>query len=180
MASDVSCESQVDDSQFREAMSRLGAGVTIISTDGPGGRAGITATAVASVTNEPPTLLICINREAQLFPVLMRNGGFCVNILSASQSELAEIFAGRKSIPQDARFGHGAWRSLQTGLPALTDCRAAIGCRISAATEIGTHSTIFGRIVELRFDRLVPPLLYVDRAYHTVRDQLTSMDSGEG
>src|SRR5947207_2348847 len=69
----------VDAQQFREAMSRLGAAVHVVTTDGPAGKTGFTATAVVSVSDDPATLLVCLNRTATSMPILRENGVFCVN-----------------------------------------------------------------------------------------------------
>src|SRR5207244_7787711 len=76
---------------FREAMSRLGAAVHVITTAGPGGKTGATATAVCSVSDAPPTLLMCLNRKSQTNPVVVENGVFCVNALGDSGAEIADI-----------------------------------------------------------------------------------------
>src|SRR5215218_10270495 len=85
----------VEAAPFREAMSRLGAAVHVITTAGPAGKTGATATAACSVTDAPPTLLMCLNRGSQTYPVVMVNGVFCVNTLGASEAEIANLFAGR-------------------------------------------------------------------------------------
>jgi flavin reductase len=95
--------------RFREAMSRIGAAVHVVTTDGALGRAGATMTAVTSVSDAPPTLLVCINRTGRLAAVLRGNGVFCVNTLVAGQEGLADVFAGRGGLDHEARFGHGGW-----------------------------------------------------------------------
>src|ERR1700754_4437328 len=77
----------VEGTQFREAMSRLGAAVHVITTDGVAGMTGFTATAVSSVSDQPPTLLVCLNRRSQITSVLRENGVFCVNTLGAEAEE---------------------------------------------------------------------------------------------
>jgi flavin reductase len=74
---------------YRNAMARLGAAVNIITTDGPAGRAGFTASAVCSVTDEPPTLLVCLNRSASVYPAFKANGVLCVNVLAAGHQSLS-------------------------------------------------------------------------------------------
>ena len=76
----------VEPGVFREAMSRLGAAVHVITTAGPGGKAGATATAVCSVSDAPPTLLMCLNRRSQTNPAVVENGVFCINTLGAQRS----------------------------------------------------------------------------------------------
>ncbi|RMS59348.1 FMN reductase RutF [Pseudomonas syringae pv. aceris] len=95
---------------FREAMSSLAAAVNVITTDGPGGRAGFTATAVCSVTDQPPTLLVCINRSASVYDAFMENGTLCVNTLGNGQQDLSSVFGG-KSSQQERSWTVRNWRS---------------------------------------------------------------------
>src|SRR5215207_8254760 len=97
----------VEATPFREAMSRHGAAVHVVTTAGPAGRAGVTATAVSSVSDQPPTLLVCLNRRSQMNPVLLENGVLCVNTLRAGSDALADLFAGRPRVPMAVRFGTG-------------------------------------------------------------------------
>jgi hypothetical protein len=104
-----------DPGLFREAMSRLGAAVHIVTTQGKAGKAGFTATAVASVSDTPPTILVCLNRKSQITPVMRENKVFCVNTLASHDEELANVFAGRKGHFMADRFEHGDWATLETG-----------------------------------------------------------------
>src|SRR5207237_7693489 len=99
----------VEPAMFREAMSRLGAAVHVITTAGPGGKTGATATAVCSVSDAPPTLLMCLNRRSQTNPIVVENGVFCVNVLGDSGAEIADIFAGRTGVQGSDRFANGEW-----------------------------------------------------------------------
>src|SRR3954468_8113383 len=116
--------------EFREAMSRLGAAVHVITTAGPGGKTGATATAVCSVSDSPPTLLVCMNRRSQTNPVMVENGVFCVNTLGAKGAEIADIFAGRTGVNGTDRFRVGEWIVLSTGSPVLTSAVIAFDCRV--------------------------------------------------
>lgn len=111
----------VDQQTFRDAMSCMGAAVNIITTDGPAGRAGFTASAVCSVTDTPPTLLVCLNRGASVWPVFNENRTLCVNTLSAGQEPLSNLF----------------WRQNAHGTPL---CRRPLadGCDRMPATGRGS------------------------------------------
>src|ERR1700752_3118648 len=89
---------------FIEAMRRAATGVTLVTTDGPAGRFGVTVSAFASVSADPPMLLACINRKSPAAAAIAANGGFCVNVLSAEQSPLADVFAGRPERFRPLRF----------------------------------------------------------------------------
>jgi flavin reductase len=108
----------VEKTAFRDAMSRLGAAVNIITTEGPAGRAGFTASAVCSVTDSPPTLLVCLNRSASVYPVFRENMQLCVNTLAAGHETLSSLFGGKT--PMADRFIAAEWSTAVTGSPVLS------------------------------------------------------------
>src|ERR1700683_380699 len=114
---------------FRDAMSRLGAAVHVVTTAGPGGKTGFTATAVCSVSDAPPTLLVCLNRRSHGAPVLHENKVFAVNTLGADCEAVADVFAGRTGAVMAERFGTGLWSTLKTGAPVLAAGVGAFDCR---------------------------------------------------
>ena len=157
-----------DTAQFREAMSRLGAAVHIVTTSGKAGRAGFTATAVASVSDSPPTLLVCLNRQSQITPVMRENKVFCVNTLSTREEELANVFAGRTKQYMAERFMRGDWITLETGAPVLTTAIAALDCRVLEMKSVATHDIYFGEVAAIRFAAAEKALVYHERAYKHV------------
>lgn len=156
---------------YREAMARFGAAVSVVTTDGPAGRFGFTASAVCSVTDDPPTLLVCVNRRNDSHPALMANGVLCVSTLAAGQEAISSLFGGAE-LNQNARFAAGTWRTLETGAPVLDGAVVAFDCRIVQVTEIGTHSVIFGNVLALRHGPAHDGLIYFARGYHSVRRPL--------
>jgi flavin reductase len=158
----------VEPALFREAMSRLGAAVHVITSAGPGGKAGATATAVCSVSDAPPTLLMCLNRRSQTNPVVVENGVFCVNTLGDGHAEIADIFAGRTGIAGTDRFASGEWTTLSTGSPVLGSAVIAFDCRIIEVRSVGTHNVFFGAVEAVRLGPIGPALVYHDRAYKRV------------
>jgi flavin reductase len=153
---------------FREAMSRLGAAVNIITTTGPDGDAGFTASAVCSVTDEPPTLLVCINKTASLHDTIKANGILCVNVLTHADEELSPVFAGAGAVPMAARFALASWRRLVTGSPVLERAAAGLDCRIDQVVEVGTHSVVFCAVQAIHLGAASSGLIYHGRAYHKV------------
>jgi flavin reductase len=153
---------------FREAMSRLGAAVHVITTAGPGGKTGATATAVCSVSDTPPTLLVCMNRRSQTNPVVAENGVFCVNTLGANGAAIADIFAGRTGVKGIDRFGIGEWTVLTTGSPVLTSAVIAFDCRIIEVRQVASHNVFFGAVETVRLGPVGPALVYHERAYKHV------------
>src|SRR3954463_2867511 len=140
----------VDQGQFREAMSRLGAAVHVVTTAGPAGMAGFTATAVVSVSDQPATLLVCINRRSQVAALLDENRVLCVNTLRAGADSVADVFAGRTRVPMARRFDTGSWMELSTGAPVLSDAVVACDCRVIEIKAVATHNVIFAGVVGVR------------------------------
>ena len=158
----------VEAKTFREAMSRLGAAVHVITTDGPNGRTGFTATAVVSVSDAPPTLLVCLNRNAISTPILRGNGVFCVNTLRAGDELIADTFAGRTKITREQRFDHGQWSKLSTGSPALMSAVVAFDCRVIEVKAVASHDIYFGMVEAIHSGPPGAALVYHDRAYKRV------------
>jgi flavin reductase len=155
----------VEATSFREAMSRLGAAVHVITTAGPGGKAGATATATCSVTDAPPTVLMCLNRRSATYPIVTENGVFCVNTLAAGHSEIADLFAGRTGVKGSDRFNTGEWTTLLTGSPVLATAVVAFDCRIVDVRAIGSHNVFFGAVQAVRLGPQGAVLCYHERAY---------------
>jgi flavin reductase (NADH)/flavin reductase len=155
----------IDLDTFRSGMRRLAGHVCIITTtSSDGGRAGLTATAVSSVSAEPPTLLICVNRQNSSHAVIRAAGLFAVNVLALEDQELANRFASR--IVGEARFSEGVWTTLETGAPVLESALVCFDCRIAQAVEVGTHGVLFGAIEAIRVRQTeTKPLLYVHGSY---------------
>jgi flavin reductase len=154
-----------DEDIFREALSRIAACVHIVTTDGPAGLAGITATAVASVTLDPPMMLFCINKISPSAERMTANGVFCINTLAAAHEWLADIFAGRTGHRLSERFTHGEWTKLVTGCPVVQGAAAAFDCRLVEAKEIRTHLVMIGAVEAVVFGPQGSGLTYVQRKY---------------
>lgn len=134
---------------FRDAMAGVASAVHVVTTIGPQGRAGLTANAVASVSDAPPTVLVCIARLSRTLAVIESSGVFCINTLPGDDAELAEIFASRRGVDGEARFATRDWRQLTTGAPVLTGAVAAFDCRLVAAHDVASHRILIGEVVGL-------------------------------
>lgn len=156
-------------SAYRDAMARFGAAVNVITSDGAAGRCGFTASAVCSVTDEPPTVLVCINRNSDSHPIIAINKVLCVNTLNAGQQALSPLFGGQVESDLETRFAAASWSVLETGSPVLDEATVAFDCRVSGITEIGTHSVLFCEVVALREGPAHEGLIYFGRDYHPVR-----------
>lgn len=159
----------VEKQAFRDAMAHLGSAVNIITTDGPGGRAGFTASAVCSVTDSPPTLLVCLNRSASVYPAFTENQVLCVNTLADCHESLSNLFGGKT--PMEQRFEAAEWSSLSTGSPILTDALVSFDCKITQVTRVGTHDILFCEAVAITRNDERHGLVYFDRRYHPLMRQ---------
>ncbi len=145
------------------AMRRVARSVTVISSAHDGRRYSMSATAVDSLSTDPPSLLICVNRDASLYPPLDAGAAFCVNVLSARHEDLAIDCGGR--LKGEARFTSGDWQVSSHGVPYLRDAQASLVCEQDGRFEYGTHTVFIGRIREVRMSGDVDPLVYLDGAY---------------
>ena len=153
-------------------MSRLGAAVHVITTAGDAGRCGFTASAVCAVTDDPPTVLLCLNRASETNPVFKANGVFCVNTLGAGQQVLSDCFAGLTRETMVERFAKAEWDRLATGSPVLRSGLVSLDCQIASVAEVGTHSVIFGEVRAVRFGETRAALMYFNRAYKSLEDEV--------
>ncbi|WP_243373775.1 flavin reductase family protein [Microvirga solisilvae] len=164
-ASAETSASGLDSVLFREGMSRVAAAVHVVTTDGPSGIAGFTATAVTPVTDDPASLLVCVNTAARSAQALLTNGVFCVNALAAEDQVLADVFAGRTALQGPDRFSKGEWTKLVTGAPVLATSLVSFDCRLSEARVVATHHVIIGEIMNIRLGEPRPALVYHGRLY---------------
>lgn len=160
----------VDRSTFRTAMSRLGAAVSVVTSDGQAGLCGTTVTAVSSVTDTPATLLVCVNRQAWANRVIRENGTLCVNVLSGEDVATANLFAGMTGVAMPDRFAGLDHHRLATGAPVLAGALAAFDCRVQEVIEAGTHSIILAQVEDIEIGPGDAALIYFQRRYATLRE----------
>jgi flavin reductase (DIM6/NTAB) family NADH-FMN oxidoreductase RutF len=160
---------RVSAQQFREALSRVASSVSVVSTGGPHGIAGFTCSAVCSVTDDPPTIMVCVHRKSAANAIIKANGVLCVSSLAAQQVELSQIFAGVGRVPMNERFSGPHWGVLATGAPYCTQSRLALDCRVADIREVGTHSVIFAEVISTVHASDGEPLIYHSRNYATLR-----------
>ncbi|MGW8374834.1 flavin reductase [Streptomyces sp. ODS28] len=155
--------------EFRDAMANLSAGVNIVTTNGPRGRAGITVSAACSVTDTPPTMLVCVNRSSRSHDVFTGNERVCVNVLGPGQQEVARAFAG--GVPPEERFAAGGdvWDHTRDGVPVLKGAAASVVGRITGTARRGSHTVMFveaERVVLGEED--AGGLVYFRRRFHSL------------
>lgn len=153
---------------YRDGMAHVAGHVHVVTTAGSAGTSGFTAIAVASVSDDPPMLLVCLNRKSANGGLIAENGVFAVNALPAGQEVLAEAFAGRTGLSGRERFSEGRWSALATGSPVLESALVSFDCTVVDMRPVATHSIIVGRVEAIRIGPAGPALAYFDRAYRPI------------
>ncbi|MCO6052120.1 flavin reductase [Mesorhizobium sp. RP14(2022)] len=161
-------KSIVEPQTYRDAMSRFAGAVHVVTTAGPAGPRGATVIAACSVSDEPPTILVCVNRRSQANDLFVDNGVFALNTLSAHHQELSVAFSGITGLSSEERFRHGSWDTIVSGAPTLSDALAVFDCELIEAKEVATHRVMFGRVVGVRLGESTSPLIYYDRTYRVL------------
>jgi flavin reductase (DIM6/NTAB) family NADH-FMN oxidoreductase RutF len=153
--------------RFLDGMSRAATTVAVVTTDGGSGRAGVTVSAMASVSADSaaPSLLVCVHRLSPAAPAILANGVFCVNLLRDSQAWVSDTFAGRRPTASGDKFDAGTWTTLTTGAPALEDALVAFDCSLKMATLYATHYILVGEVTDVVVADQGPALVYANRAY---------------
>ena len=155
---------------FRQAMRGWASTVAVVSSAENGTPSGIVASAVISVSMEPPSLLVAMNRSSSCHALFLRRQAFTVSFLSNSQSKYAQEFHRRKS---EDRFSGREWAFSDADgtaiqkLPFLTAAQANIFCWVEEAIEAHTHTLFIGRVAAVRLCSAIDPLLYCDGQYRS-------------
>ena len=157
----------IESTDFRNAMSLLTTAVNVITTEGEDGMHGFTASAVCSVTDTPPTLLVCMNQSSRSHTHFVDNKILSVNVLGAQHEKISNAFASSKLSSED-RFKLGAWTTLETGSPILEDALVSFDCEIEQIQEVGTHSVFMCRVIAIKQSQQDESLVYFNRDYHQV------------
>ena len=157
----------IEATDFRNAMSLLTTAVNVVTTEGASGLHGFTASAVCSVTDTLPTLLVCMNQSSRSHTHFIENKTLCVNVLGAQHEQISNAFASSKLSSED-RFKLGVWTTLETGSPVLEDALVSLDCEIEQIQELGTHSVFMCRVVAIKQSQQDESLVYFNRAYHQV------------
>lgn len=147
---DLMTEIPVSSADFRGAMRHLAGGVSVITAGRGKDIAGMTVTSVISLSIDPPTLLVSINRDASSFPLIRRHGAFGANILAADQRDVAERFAGKGGLKGAERFAGARWVTAVSGVPLLVGALSAVDCEVEEIVERHSHGIIIGRVRDIK------------------------------
>lgn len=158
------------DLAFRSGMRRLVGAVTAIAARMPDGSpVGLAATAVCSVSAEPPTLLVCVNQSSSLGKVIQVGQAFSVNLLGADHELLARSFGGMTGLSQSERFAEGAW-NFDGEAPLLQGAAATFECRVTDAHVSGSHFVLMGAVQAVHLGESTAGALgYLDGNFVPVR-----------
>jgi flavin reductase (DIM6/NTAB) family NADH-FMN oxidoreductase RutF len=159
---------EVSSADFRGAMRHLTGGVSVITAGRGREITGMTVTSVTSLSVDPPTLIVGINRDASSFPLVRRHGAFGVNILNADQIDIAERFAGKGGLKGADRFVGAAWVTGVSGVPLLAGALAALDCEVEEIIERHSHGIVIGRVREARTSTREAALAYWHGRYVAV------------
>lgn len=151
---------------FKAAMRRFAASVSIVTISKGDTKAGITATAVSSLSMDPPALLVCVNRSASIHNDMCLGKAFCVNILNDEHADLSGAFGGR--IPADERFSIGEWHWHDEMSPYLGDAQANVFCIVDEKIDYATHTIFIGKVESVRLNGEFRPLVFGDGQYFSI------------
>ena len=159
----------VTSDDHRYGMRHFAVGVTIITGGHGAERAGLTATAVCSVTADPPRLVVFVNKNVFASDVILNSGALCVNVLAGDQEEVAKAFAGMiKEVHGDARFGFGEWSELATGAPCLDAALANFDCRVIKVFDESTHHAFLCEVLATRERQDGEALIYLNGGFRRI------------
>lgn len=162
----------VSSEDFRNALRHFPAGVTIVTIKSGETIHGLTVSAFASVSPEPPLIMVAIDHRHSAYPLLEQDDAvFAVNILHQDQIELSNRFAWLKD---EDRFDAGEWQTALTGAPVLANALAWLDCTVHARYVAGTHTIYVGEVQDATTPREnQPPLIYWNRGYRhlSLRDE---------
>jgi len=150
---------------FRGAMRHLAGGVSVITAGRGKDMTGMTVTSVSSLSVDPPTLIVSINRGSSSWPILKRLGVFGVNILTADQLDIAERFTGKDGLKGADRFTGAEWMTRVSGVPLLVGALAAVDCEVEEIVERHSHAIVIGRVLDMQNSTRTAALAYWQGQY---------------
>jgi flavin reductase (DIM6/NTAB) family NADH-FMN oxidoreductase RutF len=171
----IEIEAGVPAADFKAAMRSLAGGVSVITVGRGRDITGMTVTSVSSLSVDPPTLIVSVNRSSSSWLLLKRYGAFGVNILGAEQLDIAERFSGKDGLTGAARFDGADWVAEVTGTPLLVDALAAIDCEVEEIIERHSHAIVIGRVRAIRGAPGQDALAYFDGRYAAVESKQNAM-----
>jgi flavin reductase (DIM6/NTAB) family NADH-FMN oxidoreductase RutF len=161
----IKIDREVSSDDFRGAMRHLAGGVSVITVGRGKDITGMTVTSVSSLSVDPPTLIVSINRDSSSWPLLRRHGFFGVSILTADQIDVADRFTGKGGLKGAARFAGAQWFTRASGVPLLVGALAAIDCEVEDIVERHSHALVIGRVLDIQASTRTAALAYWQGQY---------------
>ncbi|MGJ4949723.1 flavin reductase family protein [Bradyrhizobium sp. HKCCYLS20291] len=153
---------------FRSAMRQLVGGVSVITVGRGDDVTGMTVSSLASLSIDPPSVVVSLNRNASSWPILQRERVFGANLLAADQIGVAERFSGKGGLRGAERFAGADWRKHVTGVPLLVGALAALDCEVEEIIERHSHGIVIGRVVHVDVAPQSAALAYWHGSYVSV------------
>jgi len=167
-------------SAFIEGMSHAACTVSVVTTDGRHGKIGVTVSSMASVSADPPSLLICVHHQSKACEAIRENGVMCVNILDEDQSNISDRFAGRGDTDPMDNFNFEVWSQGVSGSPMLKNALVNFDCKVSDHFQFGSHYIFIGEVQDIRYKESGRVLVYANRAYgRTTQARIAPSDSND-
>lgn len=154
-----------DPRELRNVLGTFATGVTVITTTRDGFAYGMTANAFASVSLDPPLVLVCVKQGGRACREVAASGRFTVNILSAGQEPLSVLFASRDRPRGPDAFRNVSHRLSASGALILEGSAAHLDCRTVAGHKAGDHTIFIGEVMEFGAEPAAAPLLFHDGRY---------------
>uniref|UniRef100_UPI003BAC1D7C flavin reductase family protein n=1 Tax=Stappia sp. TaxID=1870903 RepID=UPI003BAC1D7C len=151
---------------FRDAMASLAATACLVTAGSGPDRLGRTVTAAFSLSVDPPALLVSIAAGSALASRIRETGGFSFAMLSETQHDICDAFAGKEVAAR--RFDHGSWREWPSGQPRLSGAVAVMDCVVLGEMEVAGHILFAGGPREIDLGEGLQPLVWHSRRYHAV------------
>lgn len=166
---ELAAKPTVDHATHCNAMRNFASSVSVITTRNGKETAGLTATAVCSVTADPPRLVVFVNKNVFASDMILEGGRLCVNVLASDQEEVAKAFAGMiKECQGDDRFQYGEWTELETGTPALDNALVNMDCRVIKVFDESTHNAFLCEVLATRERGAGDALIYLNGKFQSV------------
>jgi 3-hydroxy-9,10-secoandrosta-1,3,5(10)-triene-9,17-dione monooxygenase reductase component len=154
------CAVAADEAGFRSLMAKFATGVTVVTSRGADGPAGMTANAVASLSLDPLLVMIGFEVRSRTLAAVRHSRGFVVNVLASDQEQVSRIFAGKQ--PEPEKFACCAYAE-RSGVPVIEGALAWLRCRLDAVHPGGDHVIVVGNVVEMGGNGGEPLLYYGGR-----------------
>ena len=159
---------QISADDFREALSHIAATVSVVTTDGVAGKRGLTVSSMCSVSADPPSVLVCVNRDSGVSHAIRENKAICVNVLRSDQAYISDAFGGRLTESGNDPFLCASWENGVTGAPQMVNALVNLDCYVKNELQHGTHFIFVGEIANLQTNGPGMPLIYRARSYELV------------